>query len=131
VEDKAGLLQPAFFPTPPPADLTDIANAEYPQPPPFPTIEKHETETTVRAAPADKAPGEDTIPNGLWHKAIQVPEPIDRIQYFFNARIAAGYNSAVIQRSVTVVLRKGGERDYREPRSYRPVALLNWLRQQL
>jgi hypothetical protein len=45
----------------------------------FPTIEKHEIKTAVKAAPADKAPGEDTIPNGLWHKAIQVPEVIDRI----------------------------------------------------
>jgi hypothetical protein len=70
MDDKAVLFQSAFFPTPPPADLTDIVHAEYPEPLPFPTIEKHEIETIVKAAPADKAPGEDTIPNSLWHKAI-------------------------------------------------------------
>jgi hypothetical protein len=44
---------------------------KYPEPLlPFPTIEKHEIETAVKAAAADKAPDKDTIPNGLWHKAI-------------------------------------------------------------
>jgi hypothetical protein len=59
MEDKAALFQSVFFPTPPPADLTDIAHTEYPEPLPFPTIEKHEIETAVKAAPADKAPGEN------------------------------------------------------------------------
>jgi hypothetical protein len=94
VEDKAALFQSAFFPTPPLADLTDITNIEYSKPLPFPTIEKHEIETVVKAAPADKALGEDTILNSLWHKAIQVPEVIDRIHYIFNACIAAGYSPA-------------------------------------
>jgi hypothetical protein len=59
--------------------LADIASAEYPKPLPFPTIEKHDIKAIIRAAPADNAPGEDTIPDGLWHKAIQVPEVIDYI----------------------------------------------------
>jgi hypothetical protein len=79
VEDKASLFQSTFFPTSPPADLTDIANVEYPEPLPFPTIERHEIETVVRAASADKAPSKDTIPNGFWQKAVQVPEVIDHI----------------------------------------------------
>lgn len=34
---------------------------------------------------------------------------------------------ACIQGSITVTLRKGGPRDFRQPKSYRPVALLNTL----
>jgi hypothetical protein len=56
-----------------------------------------------------------------------VPEVIDHIHYIFNIYITAGYNPVVFQQLITVVLRKGGDQDYREPRSYRPVALLNML----
>jgi hypothetical protein len=38
-----------------------------------------------------------------------------------------GHNPRHFQASITVTLRKGGPRDFRQPKSYRPVALLNTL----
>lgn len=115
-------------PEPPPADLSDIDTAEYPEPIWFPQIQPHEIETTVRATPPDKAPGEDGIPNSLWHKIIDLPEVQEFICELFNACVRKGHNPQHFQRSITVVLRKGGEaRDYHKPKSYRPVTLLNTL----
>ncbi|THC88053.1 hypothetical protein EYZ11_012507 [Aspergillus tanneri] len=128
MEQKVNILRDVFFPIPPPADLSDITNAEYPEPIELLLIERHEVETVVRDAPVDKAPGEDTIPNSLWHRIIDIPELQTIICNIFNACIQIGYNPQHFQQSVTVVLRKGGEdRDYREPKAYRPVALLNTL----
>lgn len=73
-DEKAELFRQVFFPEPPPADLSDIDTAEYPEPIGFPRIQPHEIETAVRATPPDKAPGEDGIPNSLWHKIIDLQE---------------------------------------------------------
>lgn len=68
------------------------------------------------------------IPNSLWHKIICVPAVLDTLYEIFHACVRTGYNPTHFQRSITVVLRKGGEnRDYRMPKAYRPVALLNTL----
>ena len=45
----------------------------------------------------------------------------------FDAYIRTGYNPRYFQASITVTLRKGGPRDFRKLKSYRPVALLNTL----
>lgn len=129
VEDKAELFQEAFFPEPPPADLSDITDQhQYPEPIPLPKIERHEIETAIRATPPDKAPGEDGIPNSLWHKLIAVTKVREMLYQLFNACVRTGYNPKQFQKSITVVLRKPGEeRDYCIPKSYRPVALLNTL----
>ncbi|EED15964.1 hypothetical protein TSTA_010800, partial [Talaromyces stipitatus ATCC 10500] len=52
---------------------------------------------------------------------------IDTLYEIFNACVRTGYNPTHFQRLITVVLRKGGNRDYRIPKAYRPVALLNTL----
>ena len=126
VEAKAAAFQQAFFPQPPDADLTDIDNFEYPSNPiEFPEITHHEIVEAVQSAPAGKAPGEDTIPNSFWHKVIQIPVVLNTLHQLYNACVRIGYNPAHFQRSITVVLRKPGDRDYQFAKSYRPVALLN------
>jgi ribonuclease HI len=45
----------------------------------------------------------------------------------FDACMRTGHNPPHFQASITVTLRKGGPRDFRQPKSYRPVALLNTL----
>jgi ribonuclease HI len=128
VEAKAELFREAFFPTIPQADVSDIPNTAYPNQLSFPRIQPHEIVAAARAAPPDKAPGEDGIPNSVWHKVISVPKALEAMGEIFNACVEAGHNPAHFQRSITVVLRKPGEdRDYRMPKAYRPVALLNTL----
>lgn len=117
-----------FFPAIPEADLADIDNTVYPEQLPFPEIKRHEIERVIRSAPADKAPGDDNIPNSFWHKIVGIPVVLDTLYQIYNACIRMGYNPSHFQKSITVVLRKRGkDRDYRIPKSYRPVALPNTL----
>ena len=126
VEAKATAFQQAFFPQPPAADLSNIDSYQYPTNQiEFPEITRHEIQDAVRDAAAGKAPGEDGIPNSLWHKVISIPVVVDALHQLFNACVRTGYNPSHFQRSTTVVLRKGGERDFQLAKSYRPIALLN------
>jgi hypothetical protein len=45
----------------------------------------------------------------------------------FDTYTRNGYNPKCFQASITVTLRKGGPQDFRLPKSYRPVALINTL----
>ncbi|KAJ6016472.1 zinc knuckle domain protein [Penicillium herquei] len=126
VETKATAFQQAFFPQPPLADLSDIQDFRYPSNPiNFPPITRHEILNVISDVPGDKAPGEDSIPNSFWKIASQIPSVLDMLYQMFNACLRTGYNPTHFQRSITVVLRKAGDRDYQLAKSYRPVALLN------
>ncbi|KAJ5393042.1 hypothetical protein N7465_012016 [Penicillium sp. CMV-2018d] len=130
VEEKAAAFQQAFFPIPPPADLSDIDQESYLGPNQqihFPEITHQEVRQAVKASPVNKAPGEDGLPNSLWHKLIETPAVLDTISQIYNACIRIGTNPSHFQRSITVVLRKAGKKDYQLAKSYRPVALLNTL----
>ncbi|KAG0157076.1 hypothetical protein PDIDSM_4260 [Penicillium digitatum] len=128
VEEKAATFQQAFFPVPPPADLSDIDPTEINRRPiHFPEITHQEITQAVKASPPDKAPGEGGLPNSLWHKLIEIPAVLDTISGIYNACIRLGTNPSHFQKSITVVLRKAGKRDYQLAKSYRPVALLNTL----
>ena len=65
VDQKADTFRAAFFPQPPPADLSDTLSFQYPQPIEFPPITTQEIYEAVRTAKAGKAPGDDGIPNSL------------------------------------------------------------------
>jgi hypothetical protein len=122
-EAKGKIFQEVFFPKPPEADLSDISTTQYPEPLPFPNIENHEVMQVLLDAPAGKAPGEDTIPNGILHTLAPVIVPY--LTNLYSACLKLGYNPSHFRASITVVLRKGGARNYRLAKSYRPVALLN------
>jgi hypothetical protein len=128
-EQKADLLRETFFPTPPAADLSDIEGRTYDQSIDivFPDINEHEITKAIKRAPPDKAPGPDAIPNKVWHALTAVPTVIQALKTLFNACICVGYNPQHFQVSTTVVLRKAAPRDFRLPKSYRPIALLSTL----
>jgi exonuclease III len=130
-EQKVNLLRETFFPPPPPADLSDIEsqmhNHNISRDIAFPEINEHETTKAIRKAPPDKAPGPDTIPNKVWRTLTTVPILIQALKALFNSCIRVGYNPQHFQTSTTVVLRKAAPRDFRLPKSYRPIALLNTL----
>lgn len=65
-EQKTATLWKAFFPKPPPADLSDIPLATYPQEIPFEAqITIRQIRETVNRLNPDKAPGPDEISNRL------------------------------------------------------------------
>ncbi|KUM55431.1 hypothetical protein ACN42_g11847 [Penicillium freii] len=142
VEEKAAAFQQAFFPVPPPADLSDINQttinhdmmvinhdqmAINRDPIHFPAITYQEIAHAVKSSPPNKAPGEDGLPNSLWHKLIEIPAVLDTISRIYNTYIQIGTNPSHFQKSITVVLRKARKRDYQLTKSYQPVALLNTL----
>ena len=77
-----------------------------------------------RAAP-NNAPGADGIVNGILHQTLDILLP--RLHRLFNACLQRGYCPQPFKEAITVVLRKEGKDDYTQPKSYRPIALLNTL----
>jgi hypothetical protein len=126
IQEKAECLRGVLFPKPPEADLADIGRF-HPRPLEFPAITAREVCESIQRAPPEKAPGPDGIPNHVWHKLANYPGFIETLRGIFEACVHAGYNTRHFQESVIVVLRKGGPRDFRLLKSYRPVALLNTL----
>ena len=115
-----------FFPQPPQANLSNIDSTLFPSQLTFPAISQQEVIDTIKRAPPDKAPSGDTIPNRVWKiLADNNHDFVAILTAIFDAYIQTGYNPRHFQASITVTLRKGGPRDYRQPKSYRPIALLN------
>jgi hypothetical protein len=121
--DKAELFRDVFFPTPPEADLGDIANASYSGQIEMPPIEEKEVRTAIRAASPLKAPG----PDGITNKALQAGTDLiaAHLTRIFNQSLRLGYCPASFRASITAVLRKPGKANYAVPKAYRPIALLN------
>ncbi|KAJ6032769.1 hypothetical protein N7540_003501 [Penicillium herquei] len=131
-EEKVSVLRDVFFPAPPIADLSDIPISSDPAMSrsqlPFPPITVQEINDVIRHAPPDKAPGPDAIPNRVWKLLLSGCSLFgDLLTSIFDACVRLGYNPRHFQESTTVTLRKGGPRDYRLPKSYRPIALMNTL----
>ncbi|KAJ6133707.1 hypothetical protein N7523_000029 [Penicillium sp. IBT 18751x] len=129
-EAKVDVLRDVFFPQPPTPDLDDIQrDTREVEQIPFPPVSMQEVRDAIRRAPPDKAPGDDTVPNRVWRLlAADDNSPFcGIIRAIFDACLCTGYNPRRFQTSITVTLRKGGPKDYRMPKLYRPVALLNTL----
>ncbi|KAG0158136.1 hypothetical protein PDIDSM_5649 [Penicillium digitatum] len=117
----------SFLPSTATADLSDIDSKVINHDPTeinrgpirFPEITHQEIKQAVKASPPDKAPGEDGLPNSLWHKLIEIRQ--------YSTPSLEFTTRAYGLKSITVVLRKAGKRDYQLAKSYRPVALLNTL----
>ncbi|KAM0742770.1 hypothetical protein ACQRIT_002947 [Beauveria bassiana] len=124
-EEKAEALRQSFFPPPSQADLSDIEGYQYPPAIECPAITLPEIERAVKSAPRSKAPGMDGIINGILHETIDLLLPC--LHKLFNACLEQGYCPSHFKETITVVLRKPGKDDYSQPKSYRPIALLNTL----
>ncbi|OAQ57920.1 reverse transcriptase [Pochonia chlamydosporia 170] len=124
-EEKAELLRQSFFPPPRQANLSDINGYQYPPPIECPDVTLSEIEKAVRRTAPNKAPGTDGIINGVLHHTLDVLLP--SLHKLFNACLQLGYCPQHFKEAVTVVLRKPAKDDYAQPKSYRPIALLNTL----
>ena len=125
-EEKVTALQKAFFPKPPPADLTDIPLAVYPQEVPYEdwvTI-RQVREAVNRLAP-DKSPGPDEVSNRVLKNTLPIMER--HIQALTQASIRLGHFPRPFKHTTTVVIRKPSRPDYTKVKAYRPIALENTL----
>jgi ribonuclease HI len=77
----------------------------------------------ISEAAADKAPGPDGIPNRILREVSHNLAP--SLHKLFNAYLDQGYYPKHFKKSTTIALRKPGKDDYTDPKSYRPIALLN------
>lgn len=127
---KVNTLRSVFFPQPLEADLSDIHQRNERTPISLPTITE-EVRASFKKAPPDKAPRDDTLPNKVWkvlsNQGAKASRFIPLITAIFDSCLRISYNPNHFQTSTTVTLRKAGPRDYRLPKLYRPVALLNTL----
>lgn len=82
-------------------------------------------ERAVRTASPHKAPGNDGITNDILQQTLDILLP--SLHRLFNACLQLGYCLKHFKETVTVVLRKPGKDDYPQPKSYRPIVLLNTL----
>ena len=122
MKQKTSELQKAFFPKPPAADLTDIADATYPQEVPF---ERQITIRQIREAinnlAPDKTPGPDEITNRVLKNALPIIE--HHLKALMQASLNLGHFPRTFKQTITVVLRKPNKPDYTKVKAYRPVAL--------
>ena len=125
VESKTAALQEVFFPTPPPANLTDISGYQYKETRDWNAITLEEIREAIHQVPPDKAPGPDGLPNRIIKLACQTMIP--QLAVIFNASIRLQYCPQAFKSSVAFALRKLGKDDYSAPKSYRPIALMNTL----
>lgn len=125
VNDKAETPREAFFPRPAEADLADIERFVYPTAIECPDITTTGIEKAIRKASPNKIPGADNITNRVLQQTMSVTLPV--LHKLFNACLRIGYCPKHFKESITVALRKPDKKDYTQPKSYRPIALLNTL----
>lgn len=97
----------------------------YPQPIECPEITPSEIEKAVCRGAPSKAPGTDDFTNSILHQILDILLP--NLYKLFNTCIQKGYSPEDFKETITVVLRKQGRDYYTQPKSYRPIALLNIL----
>jgi hypothetical protein len=122
-EDKARVFLNAFFPA---MNAPDPSNPTIPQLElPWQPITELEIQRSLNTANGTTAPGEDNLPMLVWKKLWTHLKIL--ITNIFTASVNLGYHPKQWRSAKIVVLRKPGKSDYTNPRSYRPISLLNTL----
>lgn len=123
-DQKIGCLRQAFLPPPPQADLADIQGTEYPCPLDMDTeLTEEEVRRAVWKPRQDKAPGVNGIPNRQLR--VVYTGLREQIRCLFQACIKLGYHPRPFKEANTIILKKPQKTDYADPKSYRPIALLD------
>ena len=73
----------------------------------------------------DKAPGPDGIPHRILRLLYE--DAAGYLQALFNACLQQGHHPHCFREATTIALRKPAKPDYREPKAWRPITLLNTL----
>lgn len=119
--EKRDALMAQFFPVPPLADLSDIADADYPVQLPHVPITGQEVAGAIADLSPYKAPGPSGIPNA----ALQQCADVISAAYtsLANTCIRLGYHPTAWKTFTTITLRKPGKPSYLVLKAYRPIAL--------
>ncbi len=119
--EKRDALMAQFFPVPPSADLSDIADTVYPDQLAHDPVTGHEVSSAIADLSPYKAPGPSGIPNAALQQCA------DTISAAYtslaNACIRLGYHPTAWKTFTTITLRKPGKPSYLIPKAYRPIAL--------
>ena len=109
-EEKVQILQEAFFPKPPVADLADIQGYQYPRVDMPEDITTQEIEAVLQRVSVKKAPGPDEIPNSILQ--LLGPTLIQELTRVFNSCLRLGYYPKHLRDSITVILQKPQKDNY-------------------
>jgi Endonuclease-reverse transcriptase/Reverse transcriptase (RNA-dependent DNA polymerase) len=122
IEQKFSELKKAFFPKPPPADLTDISSSVYPPEVPCETqIAIRQIREAINKLASDKAPGPDEITNRVLKNTLSTIER--HLQALMQVSFDLGHFPKAFKHTTTVVLRKPNKSNYTKVKAYQPVAL--------
>jgi len=124
---KVRALRRVLFPPPPNADLSDIVGTRYPDPLETSSqVQRAEINKAIWHPAPDKAPGITKIPNRFL-RLLTGTEVMASIVHLFQACLDLGYHPRQFKEANTIILKKPRKEDYSEPKSYRPIALLDTL----
>lgn len=120
-EEKRDILMQTFFPTPPPADVSDIDDVPDTIEQRSPTVSPDEIRNVIMSPGAFKAPGPSQTINAALQHAVDELTPI--LTDIANASLRLGYHPSLQKVFTTITLQKPGKDDYSIPKAYRPIAL--------
>jgi ribonuclease HI len=119
---KTETLSRAFFPSPPSANLSDISDANYPEPVPTNlNISITQVRRAIEKLAPNKAPGPDEIPNHVLKRNMSILE--HHILELAQQSLITGHFPQSFKETITLVLRKPNKPNYTKPNAYRPIAL--------
>ena len=126
LKEKVVFLREYAFSRPIEADLGNIPNYRYPRP--LRTEDRLSSDEILAAClrtKPNKAPGPDGIPNRVIY--LLARSRIALLERLFQACWDLSYHPRAFHKAITVFIPKEGKKDYSNPSSYRPIALLNTL----
>ncbi len=125
-EEKVERLRETHFPAPLGADLEDIAEVEYLSPMPGGgDLTEAEVYSSIKRPSQDKAPGINGILNRFLRAVYSELE--EEIRHLFQGCFEIRYHPRKFKEVNTVILKKPQKENYADPKSYRPIALLDTL----
>ena len=125
-KEKAAEFSTTFFPTLPPADLSDIDRTTYQEPVPIITnINIQQLEKAITKLSPSKAPGPDEIANSVIKKTFDITQ--QHLLAMTQSSINFEHFPKCFKETTTIVLRKPQMPDHTKPNAYGPIALQNTL----
>jgi ribonuclease HI len=123
---KSHQFKTTFFPPPPPANLSDIATASYPDPVPCNSvITDRQIQRAINKLAPQKSPGPDEISNLTLKSTFKIAR--HHLRALIQASINTSHYPTAFKTTTTVVMRKPQKPDYTKANAYRPIALENTL----
>jgi hypothetical protein len=123
-KQKMDILSKTFFPSPPPVELDDIPNTNYPEP--MSTnldIIMTQVKRAIEKLAPNKTPGPDEIPNHVLKRCLSILQ--FHILALAQQSMITGHFPQSFKETTTLVLRKSNKSNYTKPNAYRPIALEN------